>query len=212
MSLAKLVTVAFGDPCWDIHADPASSETVCILQNKWGKLCSDQSNSMPEPRSSSLSLCCLHSNPILNRGFLGCVQRVHFWPKGANTTCFPPRGSFWPQPTEVRREGKAPSITRLREPRGQREIAGQHSPKMTFHSHLKTVSKGIWLLLLSGLSLSPLPHLPTMPLPYPISQIVVSGQSKQEVEMWLRGKAEIRKLVSFICFRQYIVGFISFTF
>lgn len=166
---------------------------------------------MPEPRSSSLSLCCLHSNPILSLGFLGCVQRVQFWSKGANNTCFPPRGSFWPQPTEIKREGKAPSFAHLREPQCQREIAGRHSTKMTFRSHLKTVSKGNWLFPLSSLSLSPLPHLPTMPLPYPISQIVVSGQSKQEVEMWPRGKAEIRKLVLFICFRQYIVGFISFS-
>lgn len=83
---------------------------------------------------------------------------------------------------------------------------------MTFCSPLKTVSKVIWLLPLSGLSLSPLPHLLPMPLLYLISQIVVLGQSKQEVEMFLRGKAEIWKLGLFICFNQYIVGFISFSF
>lgn len=160
MSSAKLVTVAFGDPCWDVHTDPASSETVCISQNRARQ---DHSNSMPEPRSSSLSLCCLRSNPILS------AKSPLLAKKGKKR--FPRRGSFWAQPIAGKRKRKAPCIAHLREPQCQREIAGQHSTRMTLRSHFKI----IWLLPLSGLSLSPLPHLPTMPLPYPISQTVVSG-------------------------------------
>lgn len=90
----------------------------------------------------------MHPPPI--EGHWECWRRwtMESGGLGLHFTSILVRGSFWAQPTE---EGKkSPSIAHLREPHCQREIAGQHSTKMTFCSHLKTVSKDLWALDHSG--------------------------------------------------------------
>lgn len=150
MSLAKLVTVAFGDPCWDIHTDPARLETSLHSQNRARQvqLRSEQQYAWTQIFKSVPVLSTFKSNTWSWFSRL-CGKSPLLAKRGKYPDLyFPPRGSFWAQPTE---EGKkSPSIAHLREPHCQREIAGQHSTKMTFCSHLKTVSKDLWALDHSG--------------------------------------------------------------